>query len=70
MAHDYSDPGLVAPCRTNALNSLEEMRQKASMIQEQWIIGLTPPTIVGNVTGFVHRIPERDLERRVLQNDT
>jgi hypothetical protein len=65
-----SDPGLVAHRRTNAFNSIEEMRQKVSMLQQHWITGLTTPTIIGNIASFVHRIPKRDLKRRILQNDT
>jgi hypothetical protein len=57
------------PRRTNALNSIEKMREKASMLQQQWIIGLTSPTIIANIASFEHRIPECDLKGWILQND-
>jgi hypothetical protein len=61
---------LVLSRCADTLNSFEEMRQIASMIQERWIIGLTTPTGIGNIASLVHRIPERDLKRRIPQNDT
>jgi hypothetical protein len=60
---------LDVPRRTNALNSIEKMREKASMLQQQWIIGLTSPTIIANIASFEHRIPECDLKGWILQND-
>jgi hypothetical protein len=68
-APGFSNFCLDVPSRTNALNSIEKMREKASMIQQQWIIGLTSPTVIGDIASFVHRIPECDLKGWILQND-
>jgi hypothetical protein len=69
MPHDHSDPGLVTARRTNALNPIEKMRQNALMFQQTRIIKLTSPTIIGDIASFPHRVPECDLQWRVLQND-
>jgi hypothetical protein len=62
MPQGLSKICLVLSRCADTLNSFEEMRQNASMIQEQWIIGLTTPTVIGDIASFVHRIPECDLK--------